>query len=74
MTREDFDSTIHRLLRQEPFQPFVVELFDGKQILIERPRLAVGGGGATMLTPDNWIEFECEQVREMRIATRETAS
>ena len=74
MTREEFESTLRRLLRQEPFQPFVVELFDGDQILVDGPKLALGGGGATLLTKDDLIEFHCNQVRAIHLAMREATS
>ena len=50
----------------EPFHPFQVELVDGKVIIIERPSLALGGGAATMITDDQFVEFECENVRDIR--------
>ena len=69
MTAETFDLTLRRLLRQEPFQPFVVELVDGRRLEIDRPRLAVNYGGATLVTPDlELIEFVPEEVREIRLA------
>jgi hypothetical protein len=62
-----FDSTILRLLRQEPFHPFVVELNDGRLIEITHPRIAVGGGGAGFISPEGeLVDFNCEDVRTIR--------
>ena len=69
MTAETFDLTLCRLLRQEPFQPFVVELVDGRRLEIDRRRLAVNYGGATLVTPElELIEFVPEEVRDIRLA------
>ena len=74
MTREEVDSTIVKFLRQKPFQTFVVELTSGRQIIVDGRKLAVGGGGASMLTRDELIEFHCGEVRDIRLFTREAAS
>jgi hypothetical protein len=67
MDAASFDSTILRFLRQEPFHPFVVELNDGRLIEIVHPRLAMGGGGAAFISPeDELVEFNCEEVRAIR--------
>lgn len=66
MNEETFENTLRKFLRNKPFHPFQVELLDGKVIVIERPGVAFGGGAATMITEDEFIEFECENVREMR--------
>lgn len=69
MTAETFDLTLRRLLRQEPFQPFVVELIDGRRLVIDRRRLAVNYGGATLVMPDlELIEFVPDEVRDIRLA------
>ncbi len=75
MTAEEFDSTMCKFKRQEPFQPFVVELLDGRSVLVKWPNLAMNGGGATLITPDwDFMEFECEQVRSIHSATKEATA
>ncbi len=75
MTADDFESTMRRFLRQEPFQPFVVELLDGRVIWITRPGLALGGGGASFFTPEyDFIEIACGDVRTIRQAVQGAAS
>jgi hypothetical protein len=62
-----FEATLFELLHREPFQPFVVAMTDGRLIEIKRPGLAVGGGGASFLTPEcDLVEFNCEDVQEIR--------
>jgi hypothetical protein len=75
MTVEQFETTLRRFIRQEPFHPFEVELLDGRRIEVRYPKVAFGGGAATYVTPDfDLIEFVCEDVRAIRQASPETAS
>jgi hypothetical protein len=67
MSREDVEPTLIKFLRQEPFQPFVIDLADGRRLEIDDRCLAVNGGGATFLTPDYLIEeFWFGDVRAIR--------
>lgn len=76
MKADEFNSTMCRLKRQEPFEPFVVELLDGTSIVVERPHpLAFDGEGATLVThKDELVEFYCSEVRAIRMAPREAVS
>jgi len=74
MTEELFEATLRKYLRRKPFFPFLVELLDGRIIIVERPSLAMGGGAATILTEDEMIEFACEEVRDIRPVPAETVS
>lgn len=72
MSREDVESTLIRLLRREPFQPFVIDLADGRRLEIDDRCLAMNGGGATFLTPDYLVEeFWFADVRDIRPTTLE---
>lgn len=66
MNQDTFESTLRKYLRSKPFHPFQVELLDGKVIIVDRPSLAMGGGAATIFTDTEFIEFACEEVRDMR--------
>ena len=67
MNVEQFEDTLRNFLRREPFQPFVVELVDGRAIEILRPKVVFGGGGASFFTPAyDLVEFACEEVRAIR--------
>lgn len=66
MNQDIFESTLRKYLRSKPFHPFQVELIDGQVIVVENPSLAMGGGAASMFTQDNFIEFACEEVRDIR--------
>jgi hypothetical protein len=72
MTAEEFDATMCKFKRQDPFLPFVVEMIDGRSILVKWPNIAINGGGATLITPDwGFVDFECEQVRSIHSFTKE---
>jgi hypothetical protein len=75
MNRDQFENTLRQFVRREPFQPFVVELLDGRIIQIASPRVVMGGGGASFFTPDyDLIEFTCEEVRAIRHTVSGAAS
>jgi hypothetical protein len=67
MTAEAFEEALLRFKYHKPFIPFVVELDDGREILVERPKLAFNGGAATYIAPPfELIDFACENVRAIR--------
>jgi hypothetical protein len=77
MTAEEFDVQMCRLKRQLPFKPFVVELLDGRSIHVESPHLVVNNGGAAYWTvhPEfELMDFECEEVRAVRLVTGEVVA
>ena len=68
MTQDIFENTLRTHLRRKPFFPFMVEMLDGKVVIIERPALAIGGDSAALITDDDeLIEFGCEEVRVIRL-------
>ena len=48
-----FDETVRRLIKQEPFVPFYVEMDDGQRIWIRQPAMAWGGGRASFIDPED---------------------
>jgi hypothetical protein len=70
MEREPFEEKLRHLLRREPFHPFAVEMIDGRIIWVTTPSIAFDAGAATFISPspDEWIEFACEDVRAFRPA------
>ena len=64
MNDVQFDDTLRRHLGRQPFAPFVVELVDGRSILIDQPTLVYGSGAATYGTQSqDLIFFNCVDVR-----------
>jgi hypothetical protein len=67
MNATAFEDTLRAFLQREPFQPFVVELLDGRVIEVDQPKVVFGGGAASFFTVSyELVEFACEEVREMR--------
>ncbi|HWY88981.1 MAG TPA: hypothetical protein VNX28_19865 [Gemmataceae bacterium] len=68
MTVEQFEQTLRHLSRQEPFQPFEVEMVDGRVLTVDHP-VVFGGGAASFITPSyDLVEFACEDVQAIRPA------
>ncbi len=75
MNVEQFEDTLRTFLRREPFEPFVVELVDGRTVEVDEPGVAFAGGAASFLTPAyELIEFTFDDVREIRHAKHGAAS
>jgi hypothetical protein len=71
MKKEDFEHTLRALLRAEPFQPFIVDLENGKQVHISQPTVAFNDGFAGYLNPAyELVEFACEDVRQIHLESK----
>lgn len=70
---EEFDRTMRQWLSKDHFVPFVVELDDGRQILISEPSVAFGGGGAGFIDPVDGalIDITCDHVVGFHAAGQE---
>jgi len=76
MDQDRFEDLLRHFKRREPFEPFVVELLDGRVIRIEEGSVAFNAGAAVYLTPGpemDVVTFECEGVRDIREATPQGA-
>jgi hypothetical protein len=63
MRAEQFEETLLQFIRRWPFEPFVVELLDGQRIDVFSPKVVVGGGAASFITPAfDLVDFACEEV------------
>ena len=66
MSPEAFEEKIIALKHREPFEPFIVELLDGRRIVVDNPGLAVNGGGAGFISHDDvFVDFDYEEVRRI---------
>lgn len=67
MNQQEFEAGLRKHLHREPFEPFVVELLDGRLVEVTQRSLAFGGGAATYGTATgDLVFFDCEEVREIR--------
>ena len=74
MNAETFEHTLRQFLSHQPFEPFVVELLDGRQIEVDQPKVVFAGGAASFFTPNyDLIEFSCEEISTIRPLVSGTA-
>ena len=72
MTPETFDQTLRQFIKRKPFEPFVVELKDGRVFTFQQPWLSFGGGVAGFLSEeDGLVDFGYTDVLAIRAATAE---
>ena len=71
-----FDETLRKLLRKEPFVPFCAELNDGQRIWIRQPVLAFGGGAASLIDSDEGalVGFSHKEVVGFHTASQEAVA
>jgi hypothetical protein len=63
MSEEQFTNSLRELTYRKPFVPFLVELKDGRRILVPKPAVAFGGGVAGFLSDtDGLVDFEASEV------------
>lgn len=73
MTPGIFQQTMRQFLRTSPFLPFIVELTDGTQLLVDAPHtVSLGTEVAGFLSPEyEFHSIRCEQVQDIRLATQQ---
>jgi hypothetical protein len=71
MSEELFTKTLLELTQRSPFVPFLVELMDGRRILVDYPSVAFSGGAAGYIGENEVLRFSCEEVRSISPATTE---
>ena len=75
MTPEEFEQTLLRFKYREPFEPFVVELRDGRKIEVGHPSVLFDQDGGTYVTPDlDFFDFRRDQVSAFRSAAHGVAT
>lgn len=63
MEKVTFENTMVAFKRRQPFIPFVVEMQDGTALVVDRPSIVIGGGGATFITADfDFVDIPGENV------------
>jgi hypothetical protein len=73
MSEEQFTDTLRQFKNRKPFIPFVVEMVDGRRIIVETPFLVFGGGAAGYISEeDGIVDFLCGDVRSISHITAET--
>ena len=66
MTADVFYRTFIEKLERKPFQPFAVELNDGRRVNIDRPKVAIRGGVAVCTTKERlFVRVDNEDVKQI---------
>jgi hypothetical protein len=74
MAPDLFEQELRRFIRARPFYNFVIEMNDGRTIVVDQPTAAINSGGAGLVDADGEIQFiEGDQVRELRLTREELA-
>lgn len=76
MSPEDFDQSLRAFLRRQPFQPFLVELKEGRSFLVDDPEAVAfcnGAAGFIALKKEVFL-FTNENTVDMRLASPEVVS
>jgi hypothetical protein len=74
MSVKQFEDELRALLRAKPFKPFSVIMEGEETIFVDEPAVAFDGGAASFIDAESEVHFfECEQVREFRLANEELA-
>ena len=70
---DEFDSTLRKFIQAPKFLPFVVELDDGRRILIRHPALAFGGGMAGFIDSEDGalVDFSHKHVKGFALQNQE---
>jgi len=75
MNQQEFEDLLRFFLRRDPFQPFVIDLLDGRTLEVDAPSVAFGGGAGGFITAEHDVlMFACEQVRSIRESVREVSA
>lgn len=67
MTPKQVEEKLIALIHRKPFIPFIIEMNNGESHEIDRPGLAIAGGGAGFIGPDGGlVDVEFKDVRSIR--------
>ncbi len=64
MTKDEFETRLRHYIYQDPFQPFVVHLLDGRRVTVDQLPVVFSDGAASFVDfkKEALVEFFCDQV------------
>jgi len=75
MTPQQVEAKVIELIHREPFMPFVVDMTDGRSLVIPHPRLSINGGGAVFFGPDGGlVDVDFKLVQTIRVGSIEAVA
>jgi hypothetical protein len=65
MTKEEFHARLLEFLQHQPFAPFVVELRDGRRLIVRQPPVVFSDGAASFIDPEDGalVDFFHDEVQ-----------
>ena len=65
MSKEEFHARLREFLGRQPFAPFVVELRDGRRLVVKQPPVVFSDGAASFIDPADGalVDFRQEEVQ-----------
>jgi hypothetical protein len=68
MTSAEFEATLLRYKYHEPFEPFTIDLLDGRTIEVNSPDVVFDENVGAYITPElDFLHFRRENVKEIRL-------
>ena len=73
MTKDEFHARLRQFLQRQPFSPFVVELRDGRRLVVQQPPVVFSDGAASFIDADDGalVDFCHEEVQAFVLLERE---
>ena len=65
MAKDEFETCLRQYLERRPFQPFVIELTDGRRLVIKQLPVVFSDGAASFIDPADGalVDFSHDQVQ-----------
>jgi hypothetical protein len=72
MSSDEFYASMQKFMQRRPFVPFVVELKDGRRLVIKKPKVAFNDEGAGFIDPEDGalVDFLHDEVQGMELWKR----
>jgi len=76
MAKDEFESCLRQYLERRPFQPFVVELTDGRRVMVKQLPVAFSDGAAGFIDPTDGalVDFSHDEVQTFGLWKEEVSA
>jgi hypothetical protein len=73
MAKNEFETCLRQYLERKPFQPFVVELTDGRRLMVKQLPVVYSDGAAGFIDPADGalVDFSHDEVRNFGLGKME---
>ena len=76
MAKDEFETCLRQYLERRPFQPFIVELKDGRRVLVKQLPVVYSDGAAGFIDPADGalVDFSHEEVQTFGLWKKEMSA